>query len=83
MVCVWGRDWKWDWEVEGHQEIRDWVGWQEKVWEGCHEDGWEDKEDRVVVVEEEVVGVNTGGAVGRDWRGGVHNVSKLCHEEKT
>jgi hypothetical protein len=79
-VCIWGRDWKWDWEVEGQQEIRDWVGWREKVWER-HKDGWEDEEDRVVMVEEkEVAGVNTGGAVGRGWRGAIYNMSKLCRE---
>jgi hypothetical protein len=60
------------------------VGWREKVWEGRREDGWEDEEDRVVVIEEkEVVGVNTGGAMGRGWKGAVHNVSKSCREEKT
>jgi hypothetical protein len=45
--------------------------------------GWEDEEDRVVVIEEkEVVGVNAGGAVGRGWKGAVHNVSKSCRKEK-
>jgi hypothetical protein len=61
-VCIWGRDWKWDWEVEGWQEIRDLVGWREKVWEQ-RKGGWEDEEDRVVMVEEKEVGPwgGTGG----------------------
>jgi hypothetical protein len=71
--------WKWK---DGGQSGIGWVD-RRRSGRGCGTRMVEDEEDRVAVVEEkEVVRVNAGRVMGRGCRGGVHNMSKLCHENE-